>query len=403
NYSRSQLMQELCLLVLLGLILAQGDAYHRLRQAIKCRDRPHLPHVKVHGNYWVLFNYIRADHGDIQCHAKVTYTTHADFRFLDNVMPLAKRWQAPISAALYAPGADFEPTVERVLWLRQCSPERELIRQWVSFHIYFHVNHSPGIVPNEETLAQRTADCTETPKFAEVPRLSLYRKEKHMRYPVNVGRNVARDASLTHYVLVSDIELYPSPNLANGFLQMLRRNRQLLRPTKRIVYPLNIFEVTEESKVPNTKPQLQYLLYKGNAVSFHSYICPSYHNAPRLQEWINAIVTSDRISVFHVSNRTKEYKFWEPIYIGTVNDPPYDDSLSWEGMSDKLTQAYALCVLGYEFHILENAFLVHKPGIKTSRVNRNRMALAYTTYDRLLREIPKQFGEKYGYRDDCSF
>ena len=25
---------------------------------------------------------------------------------------------------------------------------------------------------------------------------------------------------------------------------------------------------------------------------------------------------------------------------------------------------YALCVLGYQFHILDNAFLVHKPGIK---------------------------------------
>lgn len=31
---------------------------------------------------------------------------------------------------------------------------------------------------------------------------------------------------------------------------------------------------------------------------------------------------------------------------------------------DKLTQAYALCVLDYEFHTLDNAFLVHKPGIK---------------------------------------
>lgn len=27
-------------------------------------------------------------------------------------------------------------------------------------------------------------------------------------------------------------------------------------------------------------------------------------------------------------------------------------------------QGYKLCVLDYEFHILDNAFLVHKPGIK---------------------------------------
>ena len=28
-------------------------------------------------------------------------------------------------------------------------------------------------------------------------------------------------------------------------------------------------------------------------------------------------------------------------------------------------QAYILCLLGYDFHVLNNAFLVHKPGIKT--------------------------------------
>ncbi|CAG7785919.1 unnamed protein product, partial [Allacma fusca] len=29
-----------------------------------------------------------------------------------------------------------------------------------------------------------------------------------------------------------------------------------------------------------------------------------------------------------------------------------------------MTQGFVLCVLDYEFHILDNAFLVHRPGIK---------------------------------------
>lgn len=29
---------------------------------------------------------------------------------------------------------------------------------------------------------------------------------------------------------------------------------------------------------------------------------------------------------------------WEPIYIGTHADPHYDERLSWEGKSDKMTQ-----------------------------------------------------------------
>ena len=30
-------------------------------------------------------------------------------------------------------------------------------------------------------------------------------------YPVNVGRNIARETATTHFILASDIELYPNP------------------------------------------------------------------------------------------------------------------------------------------------------------------------------------------------
>ena len=57
-------------------------------------------------------------------------------------------------------------------------------------------------------------------------------------------------------------------------------------------------------------------------------------------------------------------------------DPHYDERLSWEGKSDKMTQGYALCVLDYEFQILDNAFLVHKPGIKVLKKDPKRAMLA---------------------------
>ncbi|CAG7723822.1 unnamed protein product [Allacma fusca] len=38
--------------------------------------------------------------------------------------------------------------------------------------------------------------------------------------------------------------------------------------------------------------------------------------------------------------------------------------VTWEGKSNKRIQAYILCVLDYEFHILNKAFLVHRPGIR---------------------------------------
>jgi len=46
----------------------------------------------------------------------------------------------------------------------------------------------------------------------------------------------------------------------------------------------------------------------------------------------------DSLNVFHVAKRTPPYSHWEPIYIGTNDEPLYDERLSWEGRSDKMTQ-----------------------------------------------------------------
>ena len=44
-----------------------------------------------------------------------------------------------------------------------------------------------------------------------------YRKSAGLRYPVNVGRNVARQSANTHFVFPSDVELYPTPGINEFF------------------------------------------------------------------------------------------------------------------------------------------------------------------------------------------
>ena len=41
-------------------------------------------------------------------------------------------------------------------------------------------------------------------------------------------------------------------------------------------------------------------------------------------------------------------------------NPRYEERLTWEGRSDKMDQALKLCLMDYEFHILDNAFLIHR-------------------------------------------
>lgn len=75
-------------------------------------------------------------------------------------------------------------------------------------------------------------------------------------YPINVGRNIARESATTHYLLASDIELYPSPGVINDFLDMIRRNGPSLRHGKPKVFPLSIFELEANMSLPNDKTEL---------------------------------------------------------------------------------------------------------------------------------------------------
>lgn len=93
-----------------------------------------------------------------------------------------------------------------------------------------------------------------TPPWINVSVSKLYKSEKRLLYPVNLGRNIARESAVTHYVLASDIELYPSPNLPTKFLEMIRRKNQpsLLQPNPK-VFVLSIFEVAETVQPPTNK------------------------------------------------------------------------------------------------------------------------------------------------------
>lgn len=67
------------------------DYEDRLRALMKCNDKEYVPETMQRGDFWVLKNYVRADHGELKCHESITYTTHADFTFLDNLIPLLER------------------------------------------------------------------------------------------------------------------------------------------------------------------------------------------------------------------------------------------------------------------------------------------------------------------------
>ncbi|XP_020292698.1 beta-1,4-glucuronyltransferase 1 isoform X2 [Pseudomyrmex gracilis] len=370
-----------------------------LKEAIPCNEKSTEPRRAQRGDYWVLYNYVPMSMA-VRCWESVTYTTHADYTFLDNLEPLLERWRAPISIAMHAPGTDFPATLDAIRYSRNCGSA--LVSQLVTFHIFFSSKHVPKMVPPSEKIVSDTYNCSLGPPWVNVSLSKMYKNEKKLLYPVNVGRNIARESALTFYVFPSDIELYPSPNLPAKFLEMIRRRDQpaLDKPNPK-VFVLSIFEVDEKSQPPNNKTRLIQMLKAGTAIPFHKKLCSGCHNVPKSKEWQEAPETKD-LHVFHVGKRTGSFVHWEPIFIGTNNDPLYDERLSWEGKSDKMTQGYALCVLDYDFLILDNAFLVHRPGIKIFKKDPHRDMLTAKTNALIKKIIMPELKVLYGTRKGCA-
>lgn len=98
--------------------------------------------------------------------------------------------------------------------------------QYATFHLFFDDAYLPTKLPKASVLLEEQFICPETePYIVEAnSRRGTFKKRKRLSYPVNVARNLARDSAMTYFVLASDIELYPSPNLVKDFFNMIHKN-----------------------------------------------------------------------------------------------------------------------------------------------------------------------------------
>nr|CAD7400815.1 unnamed protein product [Timema poppensis] len=131
------------------------------------------------------------------------------------------------------------------------------------------------------------------------------------------------------------------------------------------------------------------------------------------------------------SHHTLHFPFWdvravaehyEPVEEAyKVDDEKKEDTLIVEGVTEEhfdvvevswvadrwmygfaAMLGYALCVLDYEFQILDNAFLVHKPGIKTLKKDPQRAMLSSKTNALIKKVIFPELKVLYGTRKGCA-
>ncbi|KAK5643990.1 hypothetical protein RI129_007835 [Pyrocoelia pectoralis] len=311
------------------------------------------PELGVNGSYKVLYNVIRAKQ-NLSNVAAVTYVTHITPDFVSYITEVVRYWEGPVSVAAFVPDSDADILTKQLIQLCQCLPSMSK----VSVHYVFPKLYAPYVGKFLDTSPTDFCSITDTSNSI------TFRNKKGLVYPVNVSRNVARNAATTTLVLVSDVELIPSKQLASRFLEMISKfaktNNFHLRHH---VFVVPVFEVDNYETVPRSKKDLIQLVRREKAVYFHRHICSHCQKFPGLEQWLSQD-SGKAVKIFSATTRVYPYHRWEPVYIGTKNEPLYSEILSWEGKQDKMTQMLEMCLMGYRFLILDGAFLVHWPGIK---------------------------------------
>ncbi|KAF7285370.1 hypothetical protein GWI33_010770 [Rhynchophorus ferrugineus] len=372
----------------------------KLEQEFTCYNLPDYKFITQRGQYYVIYNFVQADR-KFGCTESITLTSPGDYRFLDNVEPLVERWRGPVSIALYCPGYDFYTTMEAIAYVRHC--QNSLIKEMVSFHLFFDLEHVPEAKMNIsiQYTYNDHYNCSAPPPWEILTDDDTYKTNQSLLYPINVARNIAKLAARTYFVFPSDIELYPTRNFIEQFLVFVKENMNLFGANTRNAFVLPIFEVLENQDVPENKTMLKIMLKNKTAILFHQRMCAVCHKVIDGDKWILQNETK-KLEIFSVGKRQGQYMVWEPFFVCTQNEPLWDERLTWEGQRNKMIQAYTMCIMDYNFYVLNNAFLIHKPGIKKEKVQLKRFNKEVTKSNKLSVLITEEIQKLYGRNEYCT-
>ncbi|XP_014673015.1 PREDICTED: beta-1,4-glucuronyltransferase 1-like [Priapulus caudatus] len=112
-------------------------------------------------------------------------------------------------------------------------------------------------------------------------------------------------------------------------------------------------------------------------------------------------LNSSQTAPLRVFNVSKWHPAWEPVHIGARDyEPLYDERFYRDDLRDNLHQLYELCRANYDFHVLDDAFLVHSPGIDKGRrlTERTNMRLYYSA----VKDIDRRYVDRNSTKEFCT-
>ena len=148
----------------------------------------------------------------------ITLASQCSINHMHHVVNLVERWTGPISIAVFAPDQDSSIANYAIDGLRRCFPK---VKELVDFHIVYPATHAGDFGKSGESWS--TLECDVLIDKLKNYGYGMNYDMGDMPFPHNVLRNAARTGVTTEYVFLIDIDLTPSVNLREKFVEFVRR------------------------------------------------------------------------------------------------------------------------------------------------------------------------------------
>ncbi len=97
---------------------------------------------------------------EYSCHETVTLTIQGTFQDTTYLLDLAKYWDGLVSFAIFAPGSDYNATVEEISYLRHCYDISPRIRAMTSFTFIIPIDHMPDVLLSPTEMNKARPNCS---------------------------------------------------------------------------------------------------------------------------------------------------------------------------------------------------------------------------------------------------
>ncbi|KAB0790557.1 hypothetical protein PPYR_15029 [Photinus pyralis] len=269
----------------------------------------------------------------------VTILVQLSFDRLQLVEELCKYWEGPVSLTFYVTDTELQQTINFIE-----SSDVLKDRSDIAFHAVFKSGDS---------------------------------------YPINELRNVGLRQITTPYVFLADADFLTMHDLYSNLKDYISTFSSMYK--KALIVPA--FESQRyRTSLPKNKKELLQMLNNKSVYTFRYDVWPMGHSPVNYQKWKTA----------STPYKVKWQPDFEPYIVVRANVTEYDRRFLGFGWN-KVSHVMELEAQGYDFIVLPNAFIIHKPHAPSHDIGKFRHSSIYRMcLQNLKEEFVEQLSRKYG-------